>query len=227
MDDAGMWTHKYDVSVAEIKKIQDDMKMARLNMSGELVKMNEACKHLPDKKFAESVKKDCDISGADAYRQMKVYKELEWWPELVYNLSWSVLEQIATSKLPPDWKKDLLANGDPNLKNKDWDKFFGDWKKNKTKPGDPAFEAMKKYKSDVDEYRQRRHKEQIEYVSYIEDLIIALTRMIDNLTADKAGRRRASEIVPLVEKLLNELSNILRHNSVPPTFNPQQRKSQN
>lgn len=227
MDDNGMWTHKSDASVNEIRKIQSDIKMRRLQIGGHLSKMNEAYKHLPDKKFEERVKEDCDISKAGAYRYMKVYEELKWWPDLVHNLKWSVIEKIATSNLPQDWKKDLMANGDPNLKNKVWDKYFKEWAEGKIKRGDAKHKAMIKHRSDLDEYRQRRKIEQTDYIPYIENQITAITRMIDNLTADEAGRRRAREIVPLVEKLLNELSNILKHNSVPPSFNPQQRKSQN
>ena len=169
----------------------------------------------------ESVKKDCDIKKDSIYRYMKVYKELEWWPELAYNLSLSVIVKIVESDLPLDWKKDLIVNGDPNLKGKDWEKFIDDWKKNKTKPGDPAFEAMKKYKSDVDEYRQRREIEQTDYIPYIEIQITTFSSMIDsNLTIDDAGKRRASEIVSLLREGFNELANILKHNSVPPSFNP-------
>jgi hypothetical protein len=226
MDDTGMWEQKYNTSVTEIKNKQDKMKMARLNLNGELAKMHEACKHLPDKKFVESVKKDCDISGADAYRQLKVYEELEWWPELVYNLKWSVIERIATSDLPQDWKKDLLANGDPNLQDKDWKKFFKDWTEDKIKPKD--FEKMKKHKSDVREYRQRREIEQEEYIPYIVEQITVFGKMIDNnLTIDVAGKRRASEIVSLLREGFKELANILTTSSVPPSFNPRQKNSQN
>ncbi len=228
MDDTGMWEQKYKTGVAEIKKIQGKMKMGRLGIGGNLAKMHEACKHLPDKQFEKIVREDCDISKASAYRYIKVFEELEWWPELVHNLPWSVIEKIVESDLPQDWKKDLLINGDPNLKNKVWDKYFKDWAEGKIKRGDPKHKAMIKHRSDVGEYHQQREKEQTEYVPLIVEQITVFSKMIDsNLTIDEAGKQRASEIVSLLREGFIELSNILKHNSVPPSFDPHQKKSQN
>jgi hypothetical protein len=230
MDDHQMWEHKYNKCVTEIRKSQDTMKMERFKIGRLLVEMHEASKHLPDKKFPKKVKEDCNISKAKAYRHMAVYEELEWWPELVYNLSWSVLEKIAVSDLPQDWKKDLSKNGNPNLKNDDWEKFLKRWADGDLKRGHPDYKAMLRYKSDVDEYKQRREREQTEYMPMIEEhreTIHRILPLLKDLTIDEAGKQQINEIVTLVTKLLGEMENIFKYNSVPPSFNPQQKSSQN
>jgi len=219
MVDTEMWEHRYNESVAEIKKIQDAIKIGPLEIGGYLAKMHEACNHLPDKKFLETIREDLDIKKDQAYRYMKVYKELEWWPELVYNLPWGVLGQIIKSDLPHDWKIDFYVNGDPNLKDKDWKKFFKDWTEGKIKLGDPDFEAMKRHKSEVDEYHQQRKIERTEYVPFIQEQITTYSSMIDsNLTLNEAGKLRAREIASFLIDGLKELASIMEHNSVPPTF---------
>jgi hypothetical protein len=164
------WKSKYQKSLNEVRRVQNNIKMEPIELGRFLSELQEAVNHLPDKDFKKIVKQEFGISPASAYRYINVWQDLKWNPELVKNLRWSIIVKIIESNLPDDWKKDLILNGKPNLKNADWDNLFKLWAEGKINRGDPEYDAMIEQHEKMLDYHKQRDIEQNRYVPYFDEI---------------------------------------------------------
>ncbi|MDB4442107.1 endonuclease Q family protein [bacterium] len=223
MGENEMWEPKYKKSVAEIQRLQDEMKMARLRMGEQLEVYAEAVKHLSGKSFKKNVREDCDMGKDKAYRHINVWKDLKWNPELVKGLKWSVLELIVNSDLPQDYKLALIKYAGVGLTNDQCKEIIKRWAKGEIDCHHPDWLALLQHKGELKEYNNRRSIEENGLVDLLETMGSNLTSMVNrNLTMDEAGKRRIDELVSLLTPLLKEFTNIINDNTVPPTFDPDQ-----
>jgi hypothetical protein len=222
MDKNGDWKNKCQSSVTGNRSLQGEIKMMRLLMGEKLADLSEACHHLPGKNFKEIVKEELDMSPASAYRYINVWEDLKWNRELVKNLQWSVLEKIANSDLPKDYKIDLYVYAKRGLNNSECDKIIKLWAEGKLNRKHPKWKALLQHIENVKDYHQRRDFEKNSIIPWVQSTRAALTRLPHrNLTTDTTGKERLNDIATKVEKMLIEIENILTTNSVEPSFNPQ------
>ena len=220
MTENEMWKPKYNKSVAEIKRLQDEMKMARLLMGEQLEVYAEAVKHLSGRSFKTNVREDCDMGKDKAYRHINVWKDLKWSPELVKGLKWSVLELIVNSDLPQDYKWDLIKFAGAGLTNDQCKEIIKRWAKGEIDCHHPDWLALVKHKGELKEYKHRRSFEEDGLIDYLESIGQEFTSLSDrNLTMDKAGKQEINEIASAVNDLISKLKNIITTNTIRPTFN--------